>query len=75
MRKLVNLSVRVPGTLNRLVERKAVKDGIPKSEVIRIALIRYLVEEQSVAGYEEKPADLQGENPTSRGIPPQKETQ
>jgi metal-responsive CopG/Arc/MetJ family transcriptional regulator len=70
MRKLVYLSVRVPAALNRLVERKAVKDGITKSEVIRIALMRYLVEEQANASTGEKSPDLQEKTATPGGTPP-----
>jgi hypothetical protein len=58
--KQTALTVRVPATLARLVERKAVRDGISKSEVIRIALIRVLDDPLADprAG-SEKDADLQ----------------
>jgi hypothetical protein len=74
MQKVVSLTVRVPGTLNRLIERKAVRDGIPKSEVIRIALIRYLVQEQPVGAGTSEGAGLQEETSTRSGTPRQKGT-
>jgi len=59
MAKQISLTVRVPETLNRLIQRKAVRDGTSKSEVIRIALIRALDENLGGAA-PEKSGDLQG---------------
>jgi metal-responsive CopG/Arc/MetJ family transcriptional regulator len=70
--KVVSLSVRVPATLNRLIERKADRDGVPKSEVIRIALMRYLVEEQSAVDGATEGADMQAQNTTETEAPPKK---
>jgi len=72
MKKVVNLSLRIPETLHGLIEKRAVKDGVTKSDIIRRALIRYFVEGQDpAAGGTEKPADLQGKRKTKRGTPPQ----
>lgn len=72
MRKVVNLSLRIPETLHGLIESRAVRDGVSKSDIIRRALIRYFVEEQDpVAGDTEKPADVQGKRKTKRGTPPE----
>lgn len=45
MRNPVNLSIRIPRMLAQEVEARAVKDGMTKSDIIRIALDHYLVEE------------------------------
>lgn len=45
MTNATHLSLRIPEKLNRMVEGKAERDQIPKSEVIRMALVQYLWKE------------------------------
>ena len=70
--KLTYLSVRVPEKLGRLIESKAARDGVAKSDIVRLALTRYLVEEQSGAGDLAEGADLQAISHPSGRTPPAK---
>lgn len=71
----VNISIRLPVTLHDLVERRAERDKTTKSEVIRIALLRYFVQEAGeliVGADDEKTADLQGKTRQKKGAPPRR---
>lgn len=68
----MQVNIRIPGQLHRLLERKSLKDGISKSEIVRIALTRYFVEEQAGADTPPKGAELQETSNRQTGIPPKK---